>query len=104
MRTPAVVWSAYDSEPKFSYQDLIGTTHILSFHVAAATLDDADRIAGEVWAALLNAPSLDLSQVDSTTKIKLVYTNDSPVENRTPGQQLNFYEFRFSVYVTVGPA
>ena len=99
-----VVWSAIDTSPKFSLQNLIGTTHQLSFHVGAKEYGDSRDLAGRVWAALLNAPSKNWSQVVPGSRLIAVYTTDSPVETRTAGQHLNFYEHRFTVYVTVGPA
>jgi hypothetical protein len=101
---PAVTWSTIDAPPEFSYQNLVGVEQAISVHVGAVGFFEAQSLAGDVWAALLNSPGLDLSQVDATQKIIAVRTKDSPVENRTPGQHLNFNEFRFTVYVTVGSA
>lgn len=98
-----VVWNAVDKNPDYSLQNLIGTTHTLSFHVGAKGYYEARDLAGRVWAALMNAPQQDWSQVVPGTRLIAVRTSDSPVENRTPGQHLNFHEYRFTVYVTVGP-
>lgn len=99
---PCVVWSVIDSFPDFSHQNLIATTFQVSVHVAAKEFFDAEDLAGQVWAAILNAPSFDTSPVDGNQRIIAARATDSPVENRTPGQHLNFHEYRFTVYVTVG--
>lgn len=102
VRTPGVVWDDFSADNSFSYQDLLATKYLLSIHVSGGTRREAKDMAKKVWLALMQAPSLDLSQVDSTQQILAVFDRGAPVENRTQGQALNFYEFRFSIDVLVG--
>lgn len=101
-RTPGVVWDDYDSSNTFSYQDLLATTYHLSVHVSGRTRAEAKSVGNKTWLALMRAPSLDLSLVDADQRILAVYESGAPVENRTQGQALSFYEFRFSIRVMVG--
>ena len=100
LRGNVVVWSVYDGSTRESFQNVLAGTWQVSFHVGSESFSGAAVLAGDVWAALVNAPFSGVSVPGSTERIVAVTGDDLPVENRTAGQLLDYFEFQFTLYIT----